>query len=114
MPASPTPRTLIATLAMALATPAFAAIPPAVNGEPLPSLAPMLAKVTPAVVNISTKTRVRARDPYFDDPMFRQLFGNQGVPRERVEQSLGSGVVIDAAKGYVLTNNHVVGGADDI
>ncbi|SKB71941.1 Do family serine endopeptidase [Luteibacter sp. 22Crub2.1] len=103
-----------AALAMALASPAFASLPPAVNGEPLPSLAPMLAKVTPAVVNISTKTRVRARDPYFDDPLFRQLFGNQGVPRERVEQSLGSGVVIDAAKGYVLTNNHVVGGADDI
>ncbi|WP_036139652.1 Do family serine endopeptidase [Luteibacter sp. 9135] len=103
-----------AALAMALATPAFAALPPAVNGEPLPSLAPMLSKVTPAVVNISTKTRVRARDPYFDDPLFRQLFGNQGAPRERVEQSLGSGVVVDAAKGYVLTNHHVVGGADDI
>jgi Do/DeqQ family serine protease len=99
---------------MALASPAFASLPPAVNGEPLPSLAPMLARVTPAVVNISTKTRVRARNPYYDDPMFRQLFGNQGVPRERVEQSLGSGVVIDAAKGYVLTNHHVVGGADDI
>jgi Do/DeqQ family serine protease len=103
-----------AALAMALATPAFAALPPAVNGEPLPSLAPMLSKVTPAVVNISTKTSVRARDPYFDDPLFRQLFGNQGAPRERVEQSLGSGVVVDAAKGYVLTNHHVVGGADDI
>ncbi|MET4676315.1 Do family serine endopeptidase [Luteibacter sp. PvP120] len=103
-----------AALAMALATPAFASLPPAINGEPLPSLAPMLSKVTPAVVNISTKTRVRARDPYFDDPLFRQLFGNQGAPRERVEQSLGSGVVVDAAKGYVLTNHHVVGGADDI
>jgi len=113
MPASTTPRTLITTLAMALATPAFAAIPPAVDGQPVPSLAPMLAKVTPAVVNISTKTRVRARGAYYDDPLIAQLFG-QGVPRERVEQSLGSGVVVDAAKGYVLTNNHVVGGADDI
>ena len=45
------------------------------NGQPLPSLAPMLQKVMPAVVNISTKTRVRVRDPYFDDPVFRQLFG---------------------------------------
>lgn len=103
-----------AALAMLLASPAFAALPPAVNGEPLPSLAPMLAKVTPAVVNVSTKTRVRTRDPYFDDPLFRQLFGNQGVPRERVAQSLGSGVIVDAEKGYVLTNNHVAGGADDI
>lgn len=101
-------------LALALAAPAFASLPPAIDGQPLPSLAPMLSKVTPAVVNISTKTRVRARDPYFDDPLFRQLFGNQGAPRERVEQSLGSGVVVDAAKGYVLTNHHVVGGADDI
>ena len=74
----------------------------------------MLEKVTPAVVNISTKTRVQVRDPYFDDPMFRQFFGMPNSPRERVEQSLGSGVIVDAAKGYVLTNNHVVGGADDI
>lgn len=111
----PLPSLLLgAALAMALAPPAFASLPPAVNGEPLPSLAPMLAKVTPAVVNISTKTRVRTRNAYADDPIFRQLFGGQGVPRERVEQSLGSGVIVDAGKGYVLTNNHVAGGADDI
>ncbi|HEV2620591.1 MAG TPA: Do family serine endopeptidase [Frateuria sp.] len=91
-----------------------AALPSSVAGEPLPSLAPMLEKVTPAVVNISTKTRVAVRDPYFDDPMFRQFFGLPPSPRERIEQSLGSGVIVDAAKGYVLTNNHVVGGADDI
>ncbi|MCX7515186.1 DegQ family serine endoprotease [Frateuria sp. STR12] len=91
-----------------------AALPTAVAGEPLPSLAPMLQKVTPAVVNISTKTRVAVRDPYFDDPIFRQFFGLPSSPRQRVEQSLGSGVIVDAAKGYVLTNNHVVGGADDI
>ena len=96
------------------APPTDAAIPPVVEGQPVPSLAPMLAKVTPAVVNISTKTRVRSANAYFDDPVFRQFFGLQGTPRERVEQSLGSGVVVDAAKGYVLTNNHVVGGADDI
>ncbi|WP_225561813.1 DegQ family serine endoprotease [Rhodanobacter sp. DHB23] len=89
-------------------------MPPAVNGQPMPSLAPMLEKVTPAVVNISTRTRVQVRNPYFDDPVFRQFFGLPATPRERVEQSLGSGVVVDAAKGYILTNNHVVGGADDI
>nr|WP_132147153.1 Do family serine endopeptidase [Luteibacter rhizovicinus] len=105
---------LAALLFASTAFAAHAALPPVVGGEALPSLAPMLTKVTPAVVNISTKTRVRARDPYFDDPLFRQLFGGQGVPRERVEQSLGSGVVVDAAKGYVLTNHHVVGSADDI
>ena len=91
-----------------------ASLPPAVNGQPLPSLAPMLQKVTPAVVNISTKTRVPVRDPYFDDPLFRQFFGLPDTPRERTEQSLGSGVVVDATRGYILTNNHVVGGADDI
>ncbi|GGA25006.1 DegQ family serine endoprotease [Dyella nitratireducens] len=93
---------------------AHAILPSAVNGQPLPSLAPMLEKVTPAVVNISSKTRVRVRNPFFDDPVFRQFFGLQGTPREQVEQSLGSGVIVDAAKGYILTNNHVVGGADDI
>ncbi|HUB88648.1 MAG TPA: DegQ family serine endoprotease [Dyella sp.] len=93
---------------------AHAVLPSAVDGQPLPSLAPMLEKVTPAVVNISTKTRVRVSNPFFDDPVFRQFFGLQGIPRERVEQSLGSGVIVDAAKGYILTNNHVVGGADDI
>jgi Do/DeqQ family serine protease len=89
-------------------------IPAAVDGQPLPSLAPMLERVTPAVVNINSKTRVKVRNPLLDDPFFRQFFGMQNAPRERIEQSLGSGVVIDAAKGYVLTNNHVVEGADDI
>ena len=91
-----------------------ATLPAAIGGQPLPSLAPMLTRVTPAVVNISTTTRVQVRDAYFDDPMVRQFFGLPATPRERVEQSLGSGVIVDAAKGYVLTNNHVVGGADDI
>jgi hypothetical protein len=58
---------------------------------------------------------VPVRDAYFGDPMMRQFFGLPASPlRERIEQSLGSGVIVDAAKGYVLTNNHVVGGADDI
>ncbi|HET6432885.1 Do family serine endopeptidase [Dyella sp.] len=106
---------LAAALALgALPQAGMATLPPAVNGQPIPSLAPMLKQVTPAVVNISTKTRVPVRDPYFDDPMFRQFFGLPDTPRERTEQSLGSGVIVDADKGYVLTNNHVVGNADDI
>lgn len=109
-------RLVAVALVLMAATPfvSHAALPVSVDGQPLPSLAPMLEKVTPAVVNISTKTRVQVRDPYFDDPLFRQFFGLQGSPRSRVEQSLGSGVIVDAAKGYILTNNHVVGGADDI
>ncbi|MBZ0221469.1 MAG: Do family serine endopeptidase [Dokdonella sp.] len=91
-----------------------AAPPPVVDGAILPSLAPMLERVTPAVVNIASKTHVAVRNPYFEDPMFRRFFGIPDGPRERVQQSLGSGVIVDAGKGYVLTNNHVVDGADDI
>ncbi|WEN15114.1 Do family serine endopeptidase [Rhodanobacter sp. AS-Z3] len=91
-----------------------ATLPAAIDGQPMPSLAPMLTRVTPAVVNISTTTRVPVRDAYFDDPMMRRFFGLPSTPRQRVEQSLGSGVIVDAAKGYILTNNHVVGGADAI
>ena len=89
-------------------------LPPSVNGQPLPSLAPMLSKVSPAVVNISSTTHKRVRDPFFSDPIMRQFFGLPDAAREQVEQSLGSGVIVDAAKGYILTNNHVVTGADDI
>jgi Do/DeqQ family serine protease len=104
-----------ASVAIAPIRVAAATLPAAIDGQPMPSLAPMLQRVTPAVVNISTKTRVPVRDAYFDDPMMRQFFGLPASPlRERIEQSLGSGVIVDAAKGYVLTNNHVVGGADDI
>ena len=104
-----------ALIALAPTAGRAAAPPPAlIAGQPMPSLAPMLEHVTPAVVNISTKTRVQVGDAYFDDPMVRQFFGLPAAPRERVERSLGSGVIVDAAKGYVLTNNHVVSGADDI
>jgi serine protease DegQ len=103
-----------AVIALVPGTSRAAALPPAIDGQPMPSLAPMLEHVTPAVVNISTKTRVAVNNPYFNDPVFRQFFGLPDTPQERTEQSLGSGVIVDAARGYVLTNNHVVGGADDI
>ncbi len=110
---------LAALLSLGLLTagggrPAGAALPPAVDGQVLPSLAPMLERVTPAVVNIASKTHIAVRNPYFDDPVFRRFFGVPNMPRERVQQSLGSGVIVDAEKGYLLTNNHVVDGADDI
>ena len=93
---------------------ALAVLPVAVDGEPLPSLAPVLKRVTPSVVNINTQTRVRVRSPLMDDPFFRRFFNVPDVPRERVSQSLGSGVIVDEKEGYVLTNYHVIVGADEI
>lgn len=93
---------------------AQAVLPMAVDGQPLPSLAPVLKKVTPSVVNVYTQTRVRVRSPLLDDPIFRRFFNVPDTPRERVSQSLGSGVIVDADKGYVLTNYHVIAQADEI
>lgn len=82
---------------------------------PLPSLAPMLEQVTPAVVNIATSASAPMRDnPLLQDPFFRRFFGIPDVPQERRTQSLGSGVVVDAAQGYVLTNHHVINNAQEI
>jgi len=106
---------LAALFALLITTsPASAALPVAVDDEPLPSLAPVLERVTPSVVNVYTQTRVRVRSPLMDDPFFRRFFNVPDVPRERISQSLGSGVIVDADEGYVLTNNHVIAGADDI
>jgi len=81
----------------------------------LPSLAPVLEPILPAVVNISTRSRVQVRtSPLFDDPFFKHFFNLPEKPRERVAKSLGSGVIIDAARGYVITNHHVVDKADEI
>ena len=107
---------LIAALSALLiaAAPASGALPMAVDDDPLPSLAPVLERVTPSVVNVYTQTRVRVRSPLMDDPFFRRFFNVPDLPRERISQSLGSGVIVDADEGYVLTNNHVIAGADDI
>ena len=82
--------------------------------SPCVVIAPVLERVTPSVVNVYTQTRVRVRSPLLDDPFFRRFFNVPDRARERVSQSLGSGVIVDADKGYVLTNNHVIAGADDI
>jgi Do/DeqQ family serine protease len=90
--------------------------PPFVNGQPVPTLAPMIKRVTPAIVNVSTRGHVNVQaNPFFNDPFFQQFFGNQGPQQvQRQFQSLGSGVIVDAAKGYILTNNHVIENADQI
>ncbi|MEZ0472660.1 Do family serine endopeptidase [Luteimonas salinilitoris] len=88
-----------------------AALPVAVEGQPVPSLAPMLQRVTPAVVSVQTKQRVRV-SPFGNDPFFRRMFPE--LSQERIAQSLGSGVIVDARNGYVLTNHHVIEGADEV
>ena len=91
---------------------AQAALPRAVGGQEVPSLAPMLEEVTPAVVNIATEGRVQVRqNPLFADPFFRRFFNVPDQPQERKTQSLGSGVIVDAERGLVLTNNHVIANA---
>ncbi len=94
-----------------VALPAAGALPTAVNGTPMPSLAPMLKRVLPSVVSINTQQRVRVNTPFGDDPIFRRMFG---IPQERIARSLGSGVIVDAQRGLVLTNNHVVENADEV
>ncbi len=91
---------------------ASAALPIDVKG--MPTLAPMLTQVTPAVVNISVITRSPMEDnPLFRDPLFRRFFNIPDRP-SRGEQSAGSGVIVDRARGYVLTNNHVINNAQEV
>lgn len=94
---------------------AMAGLPPAIAGEALPSLAPMLENVTPAVVNIASEGHVEMQlNPLFNDPFFRRFFNVPDQPLSRKTQSLGSGVIVDAARGLILTNNHVIANADKV
>src|SRR5687768_9114813 len=80
-----------------------------------PTLAPLVNEVTPAVVNISVVSRSPMEDnPLFRDPFFRKFFNLPDKLPQQQEQAAGSGVIVDAAKGYVLTNNHVVRQAERI
>lgn len=103
----------------ATSLPAFATLPPAVNGQALPSLAPMVKQITPAVVSIAVEGTQKSRQPQLQIPeSFRFFFGpdfpGTAPSGEQPFRGLGSGVIIDANKGYVVTNNHVVNGADTI
>jgi len=100
----------------------YAALPGVdAQGKPIPSLAPMLKNVIPAVVNISTSsTQQHRNNPLLNDPFFRRFFN---VPDQRQywkespqkqQRSAGSGVIVDAAKGIVMTNYHVVDSADEV
>ena len=97
------------------AVPSYAVLPAMLSDTPMPSLAPMLEHVTAAVVNISTEGHVQIQsNPLLNDPFFRHFFSVPNTPRERKTQSLGSGVIVDARRGLVVTNNHVIANADQI
>ena len=109
----------IATVALiAFAAPVVAApsLPQAPTGGQMTSIAPLIKEVTPAVVNIAVKTKAPVEEnPLFQDPFLRRFFDLPGQPqREQQTQSVGSGVIIDAKKGYILTNHHVINNAVEI
>ena len=106
--------TLTLILLLHLPSLVLAGLPVAVDGEKLPTLAPMLEQVTPSVVNIATSSMVVQHSPLFNDPFFRHFFDVPQQRRERKKTGLGSGVIIDAQQGYIVTNNHVIEKADDI
>jgi Do/DeqQ family serine protease len=116
----PVARNLRLTFAACAATLAFAshaALPQAVGETPMPTLAPMIKRVSPAVVNIATRGTIRDRapqNPLLEDPFFRRFFEIPDMPRERQFQSAGSGVIFDAKSGYIVTNAHVVDNATEI
>ena len=109
-------RIVLAALASTVTLPGLATQP--VSDAPVPSLAPMIKRVSPAVVNIATRGTVRERtpqNPLLEDPFFRRFFDIPDMgPRERQFQSAGSGVIFDAKNGYIVTNAHVVDNATEI
>jgi Do/DeqQ family serine protease len=112
-------RRLLTGAFVALTCAAAPAWPQAVGERARASLAPMLKQVTPAVVNIAVVSQVPvATNPLLQDPFFRRFFGQppdqQQTPQSVPRRAAGSGVIIDAARGYIVTNHHVVDKADEI
>jgi Do/DeqQ family serine protease len=108
-----------AAFAGAIALPAGAALPPAVGETPVPSLSPMIKRISPAIVNVATRGTIKdkgTQNPLLDDPLWRRFFDfpPDRSPREHPFQSAGSGVIFDAKNGYILTNSHVVENASEI
>ena len=108
-------RIVVASLMLLILGQAWATLPLTQNKAGLPSLAPVLRGVTPAVVNISVLTRAPVEsNPLFADPFFRRFFDLPESSQPQPKRSAGSGVIVDAREGYVLTNHHVIENADKI
>ncbi len=86
---------------------------PASSAELRLSYAPIVQRVQPAVVNVYAAKVVQDRNPLLDDPIFRRFFGVPGQQPEQMQRSLGSGVMVDPS-GLVVTNVHVIEGADEV
>ena len=107
-------RLLGISLVLLLSASGFAQLPAIADGEAVPSLAPLVDRVSPAVVNIRVSQTIMRGSPYGDDP-FRRFFGLPEAPSgSREVASAGSGVIVDAERGFILTNHHVVADADKI
>ncbi len=104
---------LLAFVAVVASAPATAQISPLLNSEGLPSLAPLVEQASPAVVNIRVSQTVSRRDSPMDES-WRRFFGVPEGMQPRQAVSAGSGVIVDAENGYILTNHHVVEDADEI
>jgi serine protease DegQ len=112
-PAAPITRIEPAAPVAGMTSPAAAAMLDSERG--VLTLAPLLAQITPGVVNIAVRSRVeRPANPLLEDPFFRRFFDLPEVPRQRDVLSAGSGVIVDARRGYVLTNSHVVANAEEV
>ena len=105
-----------AMLSFSATTPVTAALPGVdASGQPFPSLAPMLQQVSPGVVNIATYATQKSSSRLQDNPLYRRFFDLPETRRNfRRTRAAGSGVVVDARRGYIITNNHVIDRADEI
>ena len=107
---------LLSLLIPLLSAPAWSHVPTGEADNGMPTLAPVVEKTRPAVVNIATTGHIDVqKHPLLNDPFFKRFFEGYGdIPQRKETKSLGSGVVIDADKGYIVTNHHVVEGAQEI